>query len=233
MSFVTLISFLYCVFLLQPSFGQSDRFRVERERMVKNQIIARGVSDSAVLRAMGKVERHHFVPRPNKPFSYNDCPLPIGFNQTISQPYIVAYMTELLDLDKTDRVLEIGTGSGYQAAILAEIADTVFTIEIVEGLFNRTSPLIESLGYDNIITRLGDGYNGWPEKAPFDAIIVTAAPPEIPQPLLSQLKEGGRMIIPVGPVNSVQQLVMVNKRKGKIFSKELIPVRFVPFTRFN
>jgi len=182
---------------------------------------------------MLKVERHLFVPLPNRRFAYNDNPLPIGFDQTISQPYIVAYMTELLDLNKTDQVLEIGTGSGYQAAVLAEIVNKVYTIEIVEGLHKEATAQLRKLGYENVITRLGDGYNGWSEKAPFDAIIVTAAPPEIPEPLLQQLKEGGKMIIPVGPTYSVQKLILLKKKGGKIISEDLIPVRFVPFTRYK
>jgi len=233
MRICTVLIALSCFAVTGPSCAQTDKYFAQRERMVKEQIQSRGIDDSVVLDAMLKVERHHFVPIANRRFAYNDYPLPIGFDQTISQPYIVAYMTELLDLKKTDQVLEIGTGSGYQAAVLGEIVSKVYTIEIVEELHTLATSQLKKLGYKNVFTRLGDGYNGWPETAPFDAIIVTAAPPEIPEPLIRQLKEGGRMIIPVGPAYAVQKLILLKKMGSKILSEELIPVRFVPFTRYK
>ena len=180
---------------------------------------------------MSKVPREQFVPQEVRFYSYTDGPLPIGEGQTISQPYIVAYMTQALRLKSHHRVLEVGTGSGYQAAVLAEIVDSVYTIEIVEKLGVRARNLLESLGYDNIEVRIGDGYNGWKEKSPFDAIIVTAGAESIPQPLIDQLRDGGRMIIPVGPHKGIRQLVRVDKKDGRIKKKELMAVRFVPFTR--
>jgi len=196
--------------------------------MVRYQIKARGISDPRVLKAFEKVERHEFVDDDYRSQAYNDHPLPIGEGQTISQPYMVALMTDLADADSTDRVLEIGTGSGYQAAILAELVDSVYTIEIIESLGLRARGLLDSLGYDNIRFRIGDGYRGWPQAAPFDAIIVTAAPPEIPQPLLDQLIEGGRMVVPVGTY--YQELVLVEKHDGRIEKSRIAPVRFVPMT---
>ena len=206
-----------------------DKFLSKRIRMVKDQIIERGIHDKNVIRAMQKVERHLFVPTELKNNAYIDSPLPIGENQTISQPYIVAFMTEALKLRKTDRILEIGTGSGYQAAVLAEIAEKVYSIEIIEILGRKAEKLLKSLGYNNIDVIIGDGYNGIPEQAPFDAIIVTAAPKKIPEPLVEQLKSGGRMVIPVG--DFYQELVLIEKtNKGKITKKRLLPVRFVPMT---
>ncbi len=202
----------------------------ERERMVQTQIIARGVEDTAVIRAMRTVPRHHFVPDQYSREAYYDHPLPIGSGQTISQPYIVAFMTEVLDLQKTDRVLEVGTGSGYQAAVLAEICDSVHSVEIIENLGERARKTLENLGYDNVYVRIGDGYEGWPEAAPFDAIIVTCSPTEIPDPLEEQLAEGGKMIIPVGNVYS-QELYFLRKEKGKLKQKRVLPVRFVPMIR--
>jgi protein-L-isoaspartate(D-aspartate) O-methyltransferase len=198
-----------------------------REQMVKDQIMARGISDTRVLRAMLTVPRHLFVPEPHAGMAYDDTPLPIGSGQTISQPYIVAFMTEILDLKSSDRVLEIGTGSGYQAAILAEICDSVYTIEIFQELAGRAEATLDSLGYGNIIVKHGDGYLGWPDYAPFDAIIVTCAPESIPPPLKDQLAEGGRMIIPVGD-SQVQQLVLLKKKKGKVEAESVLPVIFVP-----
>ncbi len=160
-----------------------------------------------------------------------DSPLPIGHKQTISQPYIVAFMTSELRLSSTDKVLEIGTGSGYQAAVLAEIVDSVYTIEIVEPLGLEAKERLKRLGYNNVNVRIGDGYGGWPEEAPFDAIIVTAAVEEIPQPLIDQLSEGGKMIIPVGPHRDIRSLQLIKKRKGKLIVRDRLPVRFVPFTR--
>ncbi len=203
-------------------------FQQDRQNMVRYQIEARGISDSRVLEAMRKVERHRFVPEKYREFAYTDYPLPIGEGQTISQPYIVALMTGLLKLGGSERVLEIGTGSGYQAAILAELADSVFTIEIVEPLCRRSDSLLRELGYKNINVRCGDGYIGWEEHAPFDAIIVTCAPPSIPQPLIDQLVEGGRLVVPVGTL--WQELLLVTKTNGKVTTEEIVPVRFVPMT---
>lgn len=204
-----------------------DQYKQRRMNMVATQIIARGITDEEVIKAMKKVERHLFVPSNYAHRAYDDGPLPIGYGQTISQPYIVAYMTEILKLDSTDRVLEIGTGSGYQAAILAEICKTVYTIEVVPQLGSRSKNLLSILGYDNIFVMVGDGYKGWPEHAPFDAIIVTCAPTHIPEPLQEQLEEGGRMIIPVGE-RYVQQLVLMGKKDGKLKRKNVLPVLFVP-----
>jgi len=201
-----------------------------RQKMVNEQIIARGVRAESVIKAMQKVERHLFVPEQYRNFAYSDRPLPIGEGQTISQPYIVALMTELLDLKKSDKVLEIGTGSGYQAAILAEICDSVYTIEIISSLGKQAQALLRELGYYNIHCKIGDGYLGWPEHAPYDGIIVTCAPSKIPQPLKEQLAEGGRMVIPVGATYT-QELVLVTKTKGKLIQKSVIPVRFVPMLR--
>jgi protein-L-isoaspartate(D-aspartate) O-methyltransferase len=204
----------------------------ERESMVRNQILSRGVDDPLVLRAMRRVPRHLFVPEAVRRHAYEDTPLPIGHDQTISQPYIVALMTELLGLEGGDRVLEIGTGSGYQAAVLAEIADSVFTIEIVEPLAVQARETLESLGYHRIQTRVGDGYMGWEEAAPFDGIIVTCAPHDIPPPLLDQLKEGGRLVIPYG-ASWAQELVLVTKKTGRTERQSILPVRFVPLTGPN
>lgn len=198
--------------------------------MVESQIILRGIKDKKVIEAMLKVERHLFVPQDLRDFAYEDRPLPIGEGQTISQPYIVALMTEVLNLKPTDKVLEIGTGSGYQAAILAEIAKEVYTIEIIESLGKRAEKLLKELGYKNIKVKIGDGYLGWEEFSPFDCIIVTCAPDHIPQPLIDQLVEGGRMVIPVGE-RFYQELVLIEKREGKIEKKGIIPVLFVPMIR--
>lgn len=206
---------------------QEDQFRGLREQMVRTQIKARGISDEKVLDAFRKVERHRFVLPQYLRHAYADSPLPIDEGQTISQPYIVAFMTDALKLQRTDKVLEIGTGSGYQAAILAELCDSVFTIEIFEELAQKAQQVFNDLGYKNIWSKTGDGYKGWPEFAPFDAIIVTCAPSEIPEPLQQQLAEGGRMIIPVGK-DPVQHLVLLKKRKGKIREERVLPVRFVP-----
>ena len=205
----------------------------QRLTMVETQLKSRDIYDRATLKAMSTVAREQFVPAEVRMYSYSDGPLPIGEGQTISQPYIVAFMTQALRLKSDSRVLEVGTGSGYQAAILAEIVDSVYTIEIVEKLGIKSRNLLKSLGYDNVQVRIGDGYHGWPEKAPFDAIIVTAGAEEIPGPLIEQLKNGGKMIIPVGPHRGVRQLIRVEKKDGKIKKKELMAVRFVPFTRNN
>lgn len=199
-------------FFLLPAnsvFMQSNEnhpYQEQQEAMVRNQIIARGIKSKAVTDAMRKVPRHMFVPYNTRTFAYNDQPLPIGHNQTISQPYIVAYMTEALDAKPGDKVLEIGTGSGYQAAILAEMGIEVYTIEIIPELAETAKRNLKRTGYNNVNTRLGDGYAGWPEEAPFDAIIITAAPETIPQALVEQLKTGGTMILPVGPRESTQSL---------------------------
>jgi protein-L-isoaspartate(D-aspartate) O-methyltransferase len=206
-----------------------DRQHFERDRlnMVRNQIKLRGISDSRVLEAMSKVERHRFVPEGYRQESYEDYPLPIGEGQTISQPYIVAFMTEALELKPTDKVLEIGTGSGYQAAVLADICDSVFTIDIYESLAAGAATLLAELGYSNVMVRTGDGYQGWSEHAPFDAIIVTCSPTHVPPKLEEQLAEGGRMIIPVGQAYS-QELILLEKKEGKLQRKNVLPVRFVP-----
>jgi len=205
-----------------------DEYAELRERMVETQIMRRGVADSAVLEALHTVPRHRFVPEKYQPYSYADEPLPIGEDQTISQPYIVAYMTEILQLQPADRVLEIGTGSGYQAAVLAEIVDSVFTIEIIEALAERAESTLTELGYVNIFVRCGDGYRGWPDHAPFDAIIVTAAPDHVPQPLIAQLALGGRMVIPVG--STMQDLLVIHRSEEGIVTDTTLPVRFVPMT---
>jgi protein-L-isoaspartate(D-aspartate) O-methyltransferase len=204
-----------------------DNFERQREMMVDRQIKARGVNDPEVLKAMLKVERHRFVPEEYINQAYEDHPLPVGEGQTISQPYIVAVMTEMLELDKNSKVLEIGTGSGYQAAVLAEICDSVYSIEIFESLARQAKKTLESLDYENIFIKTGDGYKGWPEHSPFDAVIVTCAPTHIPQPLKDQLAEGGRMIIPVGEYYS-QDLILLEKKNGKLKEKNVLPVRFVP-----
>ena len=208
-----------------------DVFEERRLNMVRTQIRERGVSDETVLKAMEKVPRHRFVPEQYLDEAYADHPLPIGEGQTISQPYIVALMTDLLDLKPGERVLEIGTGSGYQAAVLAEIVDEVYTIEVIESLGKAAAARLEALGYTNIRTRLGDGYYGWEEHAPYDAIIVTAAPDHIPQPLVRQLKDGGRLVIPVGPPGAVQTLWRIEKKGDQIISRNEGAVRFVPLLR--
>jgi len=205
-----------------------DSFSTERALMVEEQIARRGVKDPLVLAAMRKVPRHEFVPESYRKYSYADEPLPIGEGQTISQPYIVAVMTEVLGLSKSSKVLEIGTGSGYQAAVLAEIAGDVYTIEIVEPLCREAAGTLARLGYANAHVRCGDGYRGWPEAAPFDAIIVTAAPHHVPQPLVDQLKPAGRMCIPVGDL--YQELMLITKTEHGVTQKEMLPVRFVPMT---
>jgi protein-L-isoaspartate(D-aspartate) O-methyltransferase len=207
----------------------SDDSLKSRQLMVEQQIRRRGVKDQRVLDAMLCVPRHLFVPEAYRTQAYEDYPLSIGHSQTISQPYIVAYMTEMLQLAGDEKVLEIGTGSGYQAAVLAECAKSVYTIEIVQPLCDRASKLIENLGYENCTVRCGDGYDGWPEQAPFDAIMVTAAPKEIPQVLIDQLAPNGRMIIPVGAY--YQHLKLITKdAQGRVAKETMIPVRFVPMT---
>ncbi|MBN2212713.1 MAG: protein-L-isoaspartate(D-aspartate) O-methyltransferase [Bacteroidales bacterium] len=206
---------------------QADEYLPLRNQMVDQQIASRGITDRQVLTAMRKVERHLFVPPELARYAYGDHPLSIGYGQTISQPYIVAFMTQVLNLEKTTKVLEIGTGSGYQAAILGEICDSVFSIEIVPELGVRAARLLKMLGYSNVLVKTGDGYLGWPEHATYDAIIVTCAPTHVPEPLMNQLAEGGRMIIPVGQ-RGVQDLVLLSKKKGKLVKHSVLPVRFVP-----
>jgi protein-L-isoaspartate(D-aspartate) O-methyltransferase len=196
--------------------------------MVDEQLVARGIKDEAVLTAMRRVPRHEFVPEPVRGLAYADRPLPIGHDQTISQPAIVATMTELAKVRRGSRVLEIGTGSGYQAAVLAEMAAEVYSIEIVAPLGEQAAKLLARLGYKNVKTRIGDGYRGWPEAAPFDAIVVTAAPPKVPEPLKRQLKPGGRLIIPVG--DAYQELRVFTRTRSGWDERVIIPVRFVPMT---
>ncbi|MGR3320094.1 MAG: protein-L-isoaspartate(D-aspartate) O-methyltransferase [Candidatus Anammoxibacter sp.] len=209
-----------------------DDYSYERQSMVKNQIKARGISDIRVLKAMETVPRHKFVPEKFKEYSYRDEPLQIGLGQTISQPYIVAYMTELLGLDKDDKVLEIGTGSGYQAAVLSLLVKEVYTVEIINELGLEAKDRLQKLGYDNVKVRIGDGYNGWMDYATYDAIIVTAAPEHIPPELINQLKPGGKMVIPMGEADIGQILKLITKdHKGQIVTKNVLNVRFVPLTR--
>jgi protein-L-isoaspartate(D-aspartate) O-methyltransferase len=210
---------------------QEQDFAKRREEMVKAQIEKRGIKDAATLAALRKIPRHLFVPKNEIDNAYDDRPLPIGYGQTISQPYIVAYMTEIVKPKPDHRVLEIGTGSGYQAAVLSEIVKEVYTIEIVDSLGSQARNRLSKLNYKNITVKTGDGYYGWKDKSPFDAIVVTAAAEHIPPPLLEQLKEGGRMIIPVGSPFMVQQLMLVEKKGGKLRTSSMMPVRFVPFKR--
>jgi len=198
--------------------------------MVERQLRGRGISDPRTLRAMASVPREKFVPAELRSRAYDDRPLPIGYGQTISQPYIVALMTEQIQTKTGQRVLEIGTGSGYQAAVLSELVAEVYSIEIVRPLAQRAEGLLRELGYKNVHVKAGDGYKGWPEHAPFDAIIVTAAPDHVPKPLIEQLREGGRMIIPVGETGA-QNLYLLEKRDGQVKQTAVIPVKFVPFTR--
>ncbi|MFB0527687.1 MAG: protein-L-isoaspartate(D-aspartate) O-methyltransferase [bacterium] len=202
----------------------------ERKAMVVEQIEERGIRDKRVLEAMDKVPRHEFVPEKYRAFAYEDSPLPIGEGQTISQPYIVALMTECLNLEGDEKVLEVGTGSGYQAAILSELSKEVYTIEILEPLAERAEELLQKLGYRNVKVKCGDGYLGWEEYAPFDGIVVTCAPDHIPQPLIDQLAEDGRMVIPLGDVHFLQVLKLIEKKEGKVTVRNVTPVRFVPMT---
>ncbi len=208
-----------------------DALGLERQRMVSEQLAGpgRNITNVQVLSAMRKVPRHEFVPVRFRSEAYRDCPLPIGHDQTISQPYIVGFMTEQLEPKPTDRVLEVGTGSGYQAAVLSELVARVYTIEIIDDLARRAAADLKRLGYTNVFVRSGDGYKGWPEAAPFDAIIVTCAPEKIPPALVEQLREGGRMIIPVGPTWN-QELVLLRKKGNAVERRGVLPVRFVPMT---
>jgi protein-L-isoaspartate(D-aspartate) O-methyltransferase len=205
-------------------------FAGQRQRMVEQQLKSRGIKDERVLAAMAKVPREEFVPADARVEAYEDGPLPIGHKQTISQPYIVAFMTEQLRPKPSDRVLEIGSGSGYQAAILAELVADVYTIDIVEPLAKTAEATLQRLGYKNVHIKVGDGYKGWPEEAPFDAVIVTCAPEKVPQPLVDQLKDGGRMVIPVGE-RFAQQLYLLEKKNGQLKESVTLPVRFVPMLR--
>ena len=207
-------------------------YAAQRASMVREQIAARGITDPDVLRAMGAVPRHRFVPEARRAQAYNDFPLPIGYGQTISQPFVVAYMTALVAPEHSHRVLEIGTGSGYQAAVLAELVDTVYTVELVPALAESATDRLAALGYANVQVRQADGYHGWEAHAPFDAIVVTAAAEHIPPPLIAQLKPGGKMVIPVGSPFRTQTLMLVEKnRRGRVTTQSLAPVRFVPFRR--
>ncbi len=205
-------------------------FATHRQRMIEQQLKPRGIKDERVLAAMAKVPREEFIPVDARADAYEDGPLPIGYDQTISQPYVVAFMTEQLRPKQSDRVLEIGSGSGYQAAILGELVAEVYTIEIVEPLAKSAEATLQRLGYNNVHIKAGDGYKGWPAQAPFDAIIVTCAPEKVPQPLVDQLKDGGRMVIPVGE-RFAQQLYLLEKKDGQLKESVTLPVRFVPMLR--
>jgi protein-L-isoaspartate(D-aspartate) O-methyltransferase len=210
---------------------QEDPFIKKREDLVLETIEKRGVTNKAVLKSMKTVKRHLFVPENNVPNAYEDRPLPIGYGQTISQPFIVAYMTEVINPKPEYKVLEIGTGSGYQAAVLAEIVKEVYTIEIIPNLGNAAAARLKKLGYHNVNVNVTDGYFGWPEHGPYDAIVVTAAAEFVPPPLLEQLKEGGKIVIPIGSPFMNQMLMLIEKKGKKVTTKNLMPVVFVPFTR--
>ncbi len=212
----------------QGANNAKDEYKRERREMVEQQIRDRGIENESVLSAMMKVPRHKFVPEALVKEAYIDSPLPIGLNQTISQPFIVAYMTDAADISKNDKVLEIGTGSGYQAAILGELAKEVYTIEIIPELAERSTQILQQLGYKNVFVKTGNGYLGIPEQAPFDAIVVTAAPDEIPQALVDQLAVNGKMVIPVGNAN--QEMVVIKKTNKGVTEKRTMQVRFVPMT---
>jgi protein-L-isoaspartate(D-aspartate) O-methyltransferase len=220
---------LFFLLLLFSSFclAQKDHFAILRKQMVERQIKARGIEDIHILEVMQTVERHKFVPPSLQEYAYDDRPLPIGYGQTISQPYIVALMSKLLSPKPKDKVLEIGTGSGYQAAILAELVEKVYTIEIIPELAELAKKRLKTLGYKNVFVKCGNGYLGWPEMALFDGIIVTCSPKDIPQPLIEQLKEGGRVVIPVGE-GLPQKLIVLYKKEGKIIKKYIADVLFVP-----
>ncbi|WP_430972190.1 protein-L-isoaspartate(D-aspartate) O-methyltransferase [Sunxiuqinia rutila] len=230
---LSLVPFLWVVlsFTIPLAGAQPEAFVQARKQMVRMQIQARGIHDQEVLEAMRTVPRHQFVPLDYLAEAYRDGPLPIGYGQTISQPYIVAYMTEQVRPKSDFKVLEIGTGSGYQAAVLAEIVDSVYTIEIVKALGQAARQRLRDLNYNNVRVKIADGYYGWAEAGPFDAIVVTAAANYIPPLLIEQLKDGGRMIIPVGSPFQVQMLKLIEKKQDKVRTKNLLPVRFVPFTR--
>ena len=213
--------------IITLGFSQQTDWKIWTKKMVREQIIRRGISNNQVIDVMQNTPRHRFVPDGVADYAYQDNALPIGKGQTISQPYIVAFMTEALDVDSTYKILEIGTGSGYQAAVLSPLVKHVYTIEIVKMLAERADSTLKALSYNNVTVRWGDGYKGWPEEAPFDRIIGTAAPPEIPKALIDQLKPGGKMVLPVG--TNWQEIVVLTKSKsGKIQKKNVLPVRFVP-----
>jgi len=229
LSVVSFSFFIACVLLASPATAQDEAALARaRQQMVEQHLRARDITDARVLWAMGKVPRHRFIHPALAPEAYADRALPIDEGQTISQPYIVALMTQLLELRGPERVLEVGTGSGYQAAVLAELVKEVFTIEILPGLARSAAARLAPLGYWNVEVRAGDGYQGWPEKAPFDGIIVTAGASHIPQPLIEQLKEGGRLVIPVDVPVGYQELIQGRKERGKLITRRVAPVRFVP-----
>jgi protein-L-isoaspartate(D-aspartate) O-methyltransferase len=213
-----------------PLEEKEDNEQKARDSMVANQLASRDIDDKRVLEVMGQVPRHLFVPAGMRAYAYQDNPLPIGLNQTISQPYIVALMTQLADPSEDNKALEVGTGSGYQAAVLSRLVNEVYTIEIIPGLAERARTILKELGYENVFVRQGDGYQGWPENAPFDIVLVTAAATVIPEPLIEQLAEGGRLIMPVGEVGGVQVLTRLTKKDGKIEKERVLGVRFVPMT---
>ena len=229
---------LFCSFLLSacsspPVSGNpmtQEDFAQQREQMVETQLESRDIQSERVLEAMKKVPRHLFMPESVRQYAYIDSPVPIDQGQTISQPYIVGLMTQTVDPKPGDRALEVGTGSGYQAAVLGELVQEVYTIEIIPDLAERAGKTLSDLGYDNVEVRQGDGYQGWPEKAPFDIILITAAPEEIPQPLIDQLDEGGRLVVPLGAEGTIQTLTLVTKIKGEVKRTYVTDVRFVPMT---
>ncbi len=227
------VSRLLIVLLASAVQSGDDDLTVRKAAMVAEQIASRGIHDRRILKAMETVPRHDFIPPSGQNIAYGDHAVAIGYGQTISQPYIVAYMCQLARLGPESRVLEVGTGSGYHAAVMAQIADTVYTMEIISELAARSRETLASLGYANLVSRHADGYYGWLEAAPFDAIVVTAAADHIPPPLIKQLADGGRMVIPVGHPFLTQHLVLVEKHDGQISSRQLIPVRFVPLTGGN
>ncbi|MEE8461902.1 MAG: protein-L-isoaspartate(D-aspartate) O-methyltransferase [Acidobacteriota bacterium] len=207
-----------------------EDFAQQREQMVETQLESRDIQNERVLEAMKKVPRHLFMPASVRQYAYVDRPVPIGKGQTISQPYIVGLMTQTVDPKPGDRALEVGTGSGYQAAVLGELVQEVYSIEIIPDLAERAEKVLAESGYDNVEVRQGDGYQGWPAKAPFDIILITAAPEEIPQPLIDQLAEGGRLVVPVGPQGEIQTLTLVTREKGEVKKTYITDVRFVPMT---
>jgi len=227
---VPAICMTICMYTSVAQAQKTESFFTARQQMIERQLKGRDITNPAVLRAMAEVPRHHFVPASLQSMAYTDRPLPIGNGQTISQPYIVALMTQLLKVRPDDRVLEIGTGCGYQAAVLARLANKVYTIEIVQGLARKAQNLFNELGAQNIFVKAGDGFDGWAKKAPFDKIILTCAIKEFPPALIAQLREGGRIIAPLGSPGSVQQLVLATKEKGQLKRKQILPVRFVPMT---
>ena len=226
-----LLLILFLPIVVDSCAQKKENYEQLRNRMVDYQIASRGIKDKNTINAFRKVPRHLFVPESMIELAYNDSPLPIGIGQTISQPYIVALMTELSEPKSDSKVLEIGTGSGYQAAILAELTSHVYSIEIIPELAEQAERRLKALGYNNITIKCGDGYKGWPEFKPFDIIIVTAACNHIPNPLIQQLSENGRMVIPIGEPSEVQDLVLIEKRNGNITKRVIAKVRFVPFTR--